>query len=109
MVLFLLFDAGLKIAKAPAAVQGTVQLGYPAGVIVWLGITLLVSTILYVIPQTAVLGAILLTGYLGGATATQVRVENAWYLFPPFLGVLIWGGLFLREDRLRELLPLRKT
>ena len=59
------------------------------------------------IPRTSVLGAILLTGYLGGATATQVRVEDPWFLFPVLLGVLLWGGLFLRNDTLRALLPLR--
>jgi DoxX-like family len=106
MILFLLFDASIKVIKAAPAVEGTVRLGYPAGVIVPLGIVLLICVALYAIPRTAVLGAILLTGYLGGATATQVRVEDPWFLFPVGIGVLVWGGLFLRDDRLRSLIPV---
>ena len=78
--------------------------------IVPLGIVLLVATALYLIPRTAVLGAILLTGYLGGAVATQLRVGNpllAYVFFPIYLGVLIWGGLYLRDWRMRTLIPLR--
>jgi len=102
VILFLLFDSTIKLIRAPAAVEGTVQLGYPAGVLVPLGIVLLISTILYAIPRTSVLGAILLTGYLGGATATQVRVQDPWFLFPVGLGVLVWLGLFLRDGRMRS-------
>ena len=107
---FLLFDAVMKLAKPPFVVQATVQLGYPERVIVGLGIVLMTCTILYLIPRTAVLGAILLTGYLGGAVATQVRVGNPLFthtLFPIYLDLLLWGGLFLREGRLRSLIPLR--
>jgi hypothetical protein len=104
VVLFLVIDGAVKVMQLTPAVEGTVELGYPADVVVWLGIVLLVSTILYSIPRTAVLGAILLTGYLGGATATQVRVENPWFLFPVLLGVLVWVALFMRDNRLRALI-----
>jgi hypothetical protein len=84
-------------------------LGYPESVILGLGIVLTASTLLYAIPRTAVLGAILLTGYLGGAVATHVRVGGGAFpvLFPVCIGVLLWGGLVLRDARLRSLLPLR--
>jgi hypothetical protein len=87
------------------------QLGFPESVIVGLGIVLLACVILYVIPGTSILGAILLTGYLGGAVASHVRVGDPLFshvLFPVYLGVLVWGGLFLREPRLRQLMPLGK-
>ncbi len=109
-ILFLLFDAVGKFVKPAPVVEGTVALGYSESVIVPLGIVLLVSTILYMIPQTAVLGAILLTGYLGGAVATHVRVGSplpTHILFPVYLGIMLWLGLYLRDHRLRELLPLR--
>jgi hypothetical protein len=108
--LFLLLDAAMKFVKPAPVVEGTVQLGYSPAVIVPLGIVLLVSTVLYLVPRTAVLGAVLLTGYLGGAIATHVRVANPLFthtLFPVYLGVLLWGGLLLRDRRLRALLPLR--
>jgi len=107
VVAFLLFDAIIKVVKLAPAVEGTARLGYPVSVVLPLGIVLLVSTALYAIVRTSVLGAILLTGYLGGATATQVRVQDPWFLFPVLLGVLVWTGLFLRDDRLRALIPLR--
>jgi ABC-type transport system involved in cytochrome c biogenesis permease component len=91
-------------------VEGTVKLGYSETVIVPLGIVLLTCTILYVIPRTSGLGAILLTGYLGGAVATHVRIGDPLFthvLFPVYLGVLIWGGLYLRDNRVRSLIPLR--
>jgi hypothetical protein len=107
--LFLLIDGAMKLVKPPIVVETTVQLGYPESVILKLGIVLLVCTTLYVIPRTAILGAILLTGYLGGAVATHVRVGADLFsmLFPVILGVLIWGGLYLRDDRLRAIIPLR--
>jgi hypothetical protein len=108
--LFLLIDGGAELAKPAPVVEGTVKLGYPESVIIPLGIVLLTCTILYAIPRTSVLGAILLTGYLGGAVATHVRVGDPFLthaLFPVYLGVLIWGGLYLRDDRLRALIPLR--
>ena len=108
--LFLLVDAVAKLFKPAPVVEGTVQLGYPESVIIGLGILLLICTVLYMIPRTSVLGAVLLTGYLGGATATHVRVGGPLFsiLFPGIFGILIWGGLFLREERLRALIPLRR-
>jgi hypothetical protein len=109
--LFLLADSVGKFVRPAPVVEGTVRLGYPESVILPLGIVLFACTLLYVIPYTSVLGAILLTGYLGGAVATHVRVGDpllSHILFPTYLGLLIWGGLFLREDRLRSLIPLRR-
>jgi DoxX-like family len=108
-VLFLLFDGVLKLFKTTDVVDVTVRLGYPESVIVSLGIILIASTIIYVIPLTTFLGAILLTGYLGGAVATHVRTDGPLFsiLFPVILGVLIWGGPFLRDKRLRAIIPLR--
>jgi hypothetical protein len=107
--LFLLFDAGLKIARARAAVEGTVKLGYSPSVIVPIGITLLICTILYAIPRTSVLGAVLITGYLGGAVATNVRAGlplAGYVLFPVYVGVLAWLGLYLRNTQVRRTLPV---
>lgn len=110
LALFMLMDAGMKLAKPPFVVEATVKLGYSEQVIVPLGVVLLVSTILYIIPATAVLGAILLTGYLGGAVATHVLVWEGWFpvLFPVVFGVVAWLGLVLRDAQLRSLLPLRR-
>lgn len=107
--LFLLADAIMKLVKPPFVVAETVRIGYPESVIIGLGVVLLASTILYLIPQTSVLGAILLTGYLGGAVATHVRFPEGWFpiLFPVIFGVLLWGGLWLRDGRLQRLIPLR--
>ena len=110
-VLFLLIDGVMKLVKPAVVVEGTVKLGYSETVIVPLGIVLLACTILYVIPGSSVLGAILLTGYLGGAVAANVRVGDPLFthvLFPVYLGVMIWLGLYLRDERLRALVPLRK-
>jgi hypothetical protein len=106
--LFLLFDSVVKLAKAPSAVQGTVQLGYPEGTVVPIGLVLLASLAFYLIPRTSILGAILLTGYLGGATATMVRVSSPWVLFPVVIGMLVWAGLYFRDEQLRALIPLRR-
>jgi hypothetical protein len=109
--LFLLVDSVGKLIRPAPVVEATVQLGYPESVLLGLGIVLLTCTVLYVIPRTAILGAILLTGYLGGAVATHVRVGSPLFshiLFPVYLGVLIWGGLYLRDERLRALIPLRR-
>jgi hypothetical protein len=107
--LFLLVDGVMKLLKPAIVTETTVQLGYPESVILGLGIVLLACTLLYLIPRSAVLGAILLTGYLGGAVATHVRVSAGLFeiLFPVIFGALLWGGLFLRDERLRELIPLR--
>src|SRR5207237_9300659 len=110
-VLFLVMDGVMKLGKPAIVVDSTVKLGYSETVILPLGIVLLSCTVLYVIPQTSVLGAILLTGYLGGAVATHLRIGNpllTHVLFPSYLGVLIWAGLWLRDGRLRALIPLRK-
>jgi hypothetical protein len=109
-ILFLLFDALGKFVKPESVVQGTAALGYSENVILPLGVVLLISTLLYVFPKTSVLGAILLTGYLGGAVATHVRMGNPLFthvLFPVYVGVLLWLGLYLRDTRLRALIPIR--
>jgi len=107
--LFLLVDGAMKLVKPDVVVKATVDLGYAESVIVPLGVVLLACTILYLIPPTAVLGAILLTGYLGGAVATHVRAGQGAFeiLFPVIFGALLWGGLVLRDERLRALVPLR--
>jgi hypothetical protein len=109
--LFLLFDGAMKLAKPDFVVEATVQMGFSESVIIPLGIVLLVCTVLYLVPPTAVLGAILLTGYLGGAVATHVRAGHGWFqtLFPTIFGVLLWGGLVLRDRRLRSLVPWRSS
>src|SRR5215467_15072975 len=103
LILFLAFDAGVKILNLRVAVQGTTGLGYPEHLVVVLGIVEFICLIAYIVPRTSVIGAILLTGYLGGATATQVRVGDPWFIFPVVVGVLVWVGLFLRDARLRPL------
>jgi hypothetical protein len=103
LVLFLLFDGVVKVIKLAPAMEGTGRLGYPLSLVVPIGIVELLCVVAYVIPRTSILGAILLTGYLGGATATQVRVEDPWFLFPVGVGVLVWVGLLLRDARLRSL------
>ena len=88
--------------------EGTAKQGYPANVAIPILIVEIICAILYAIPRTAVLGAILLTGYLGGAVATHVRASEPWFI-PVIVGVLVWLGLYLRDPRLRELAPLRKV
>jgi hypothetical protein len=110
-VLFLLVDAALKLLRLPQAVQGTVALGYPEGVVQGLGVVQLVCLAVYLFPRTAALGAILWTGYLGGAVATHVRVGNplaTHVLFPVYVAALLWLGLWLRDARLRASLPVRR-
>jgi hypothetical protein len=102
--LFLLADGVLRTVHFAPYVEGTVQFGYPAHLATPIGVTLTLCTLLYLIPRTAVIGAILLTGYLGGATASHVRVEDPFFLFAAVFGVLVWAGLYLREPRLRALL-----
>ena len=109
--LFLLVDSVGKLIPIPPAIEFTVRLGYPESTVQLIGMILLVCLILYVVPRTSVLGAVLLTGYLGGAVATQLRVGSpllSTTLFPIYIGVLVWGGILLREDRLRALFPLRR-
>ena len=106
-VLLLLLSAAMKLVKPPSVIQGFAHFGYPEGLIAGIGIAELACTVLYLIPRTAVLGAILLTGYLGGATATCLRAGESWVMAVA-CGVLVWAGLCLRDRRLRELLPLRR-
>ncbi|MGC4095580.1 MAG: DoxX family protein [Nitrospira sp.] len=107
--LFLLVDGAMKLVKPELVIRATVELGYAESVIIPLGIVLLACTILYLVPRTSVLGAILLTGYLGGAVATHVRAGHGPFeiLFPVVFGALLWGGLVLRDERLGSLLPFR--
>jgi len=109
MIAFLLFDGGSKLALESHVVEATTQIGFPLSVIRPLGMICLVSTILYAIPRTAILGAILLTAYLGGAVASKVRIEDPLFssiLFGVYFGILVWGGLYLRDARLRALLAV---
>lgn len=103
-VLFLVMDGGMKVVKPPFVVQATQQLGYPESMIVGIGLTLVVCTALYVIPRTAVLGAILLTAYLGGAVASNVRAGTPVFnvVFPVLFGVVVWASLVLRNRRLEK-------
>lgn len=108
--LFLIVDAVMKLVKPEPVVKATVELGFPETALVPLGIVLLISTLLYLIPRTNALGAILLTGYLGGAVATHVHVGHGAFeiLFPVIFGVFLWGGLWIRDERIRNILPFRK-
>lgn len=109
-ILFLFLDAVGKFVKPEPVVTGTLELGYKESVIMPLGVVLLVCVVLYAIPRTAILGAVLLTAYLGGAVATHVRIGNPLFshiLFPVYLGIFIWLGLYLRDMRLRQLVPFR--
>jgi hypothetical protein len=106
-VLLFLTGVIMTLLKPPQVVQGFTQFGFPESLLPKLGILELVCTILYVIPRTSVLGAILLTGYLGGATVTHLRVGQAFFM-PVIVGVLVWGGLFMRNPRVRDLIPLRR-
>jgi hypothetical protein len=105
-VLMLVFSATMKFVKPTMVVEGFTHLGWPERYALGLGIVELGCTVVYLIPRTAVLGAILMTGYLGGAIATHVRIGEPFY-FQVLLGVLVWAGLFLRDARLRALIPLR--
>ncbi|WP_211092344.1 DoxX family protein [Chitinophaga eiseniae] len=107
-VLFLLVDAVMKVVKAAASVQGSAQLGWPETQVQGIGIVLLLATILYAIPRTAVLGAVFVSCYLGGAVAVMSRL-NAPYYFPIVFGILIWVSLFLRIPALRTLFPVQKA
>lgn len=110
LVLFFIFDGVTKAIQEPHVMQAMAQGGYQPGVAMPLGITLLVCTLLYVVPKTSVLGALLLTAWLGGAVDSMVRMATPGhlFLFPVFFGVLVWLGLYLREERLKALLPFRR-
>jgi hypothetical protein len=114
VIAFLAFDVLIKFVTPapPPVLEAFAHLGWSPSLAPVLGILLLVSTVLYAIPKTSVLGAILLTGYLGGAIATHLRVGDPLFshvLFPTYLGVLLWGGLYLRDERLHTLIPLAKS
>ncbi len=111
VALFLTFDTVMKVLRLAPAIQATAELGYPADTVLWIGMIELVCVGLYLAPRTSVLGALLLTGYLGGAIATHLRVGSpllSHTLFPIYVALLLWGGLYLRETRLRALLPFRR-
>lgn len=109
-VLFLLVDSVIKLMKIDPVVESFMRLGYPVSLALGIGLVEIVCVVVYVIPRTSALGAILLTGYLGGAVATHLRIGSPFLthtFFPIYVGVLVWGGLFLREERLPALVPLR--
>ncbi len=103
-----LFGAVLKLSKAQSVVTGMMQYGIPERLVVPIGIIEAICVVLYVIPRVAVLGAVLMTGLLGGAIFTNLRVGDPTCVVPAILGVMVWAGLFLREERLRALIPLRR-
>ncbi len=107
-VLMLTMSAVMKLVQAKPVVEGFPAFGYALNLLVPIGVVELLCVIVYVIPQTAVLGAILMAAYLGGATATHVRVGQAAFIAPVLLGIVAWLGIWLREPRLRALTPLRK-
>lgn len=111
VVLFFVMDFTMKFLALPIVIETNAQLGYGADLVMPIGIILAVCTVLYVIPQTAVLGAILLTAYLGGAVASHMRIGSPLFshvLFGVYLGLFVWGGLYLRDPRLQALIPLRR-
>ncbi len=108
--LFMLFDGFMKMTTIAPVTESFIRLGYPLSVAKWIGIVQLLCVVVYLIPRTTMLGAILLTGYLGGAVATHVRVGDPLLthtLFPVFVAMFLWGGLYLRDTALRTLVPLR--
>jgi len=109
VILFLLMDAVMKIIQEEHSMKGSAELGWPTEAVQSIGIVLLIATILYAVPRTAVLGAILLTGYLGGAVSVMIMAKAPGhpYLFPVVFGVLVWAGQFLRDEKLRALIPFR--
>ena len=109
--LFLLVDGAMKLVKPAVVVEATTKLGYSESLIIPIGLLLIACTLLYLIPTTSVLGAILLTGYLGGAVATHVRASEGIFpiVFPVIFGALLWLGLYLTDTRLRALIPLRSS
>ncbi len=109
-VLFLLFDSGIKLANTSQVVDAMQKLGYPTAFDRGLGVLELLCVIVYLVPRTAIVGAVLLTGYLGGAIASHLRVADPWLgftQFPLYVAVLYWGGLYLRDSRVKLLLGRR--
>jgi hypothetical protein len=110
-VLFMLFDAGGKLLLESHVVEATTKIGYPVAAIQPIGIIALLCTILYAVPRTAILGAVLLTGFYGGAVASKLRIEDPLFssiLFGVYFGLIAWAGVYLRDERLRTLLPWRR-
>jgi hypothetical protein len=110
-ILFMLIDAGGKLFLESHVVASTTSIGYPVASIRPIGIIALICTILYAIPRTALLGAVLLTGFYGGAVASKLRIEDPMFssvLFGVYFGLIVWAGLYLRDERLRTLFPLRR-
>lgn len=107
IVLFLLFGSIYGIINAAKLAPQSAKYGYPEGAMLKIQITCIICALIYAFPRTAILGAILLTGYLGGATATHVRVSEPFFI-PILVAVLAWGGIFLRDEKLRALIPLRR-
>jgi len=107
-VLLTLLGAVMKVAKVAPAVEGMARAGFPERLVVPIGILELICVFVYLAPRTAMLGAILMTGLLGGATVTTLRIGDPTFPMPVILGMLAWGGLFLRDERLRALIPWRK-
>ena len=112
VVLFMLFDAAIKFLQPQAVLQTTItELGYKPHHLLVHGFSALLATLLYAMPRTSVLGAVLLTGHLGGAIASHLRVDNPLFsntLFPVYTAIFLWGGLWLRDERVRRLLPLSR-
>jgi hypothetical protein len=111
VILFMLFDSISKFLKPSSVVEGTLELGYAEHHIILIGILGLSSVILYTIPRTSVLGVVLLTGYFGGTIETLIRLDNplfTYILFPVYLAVLAWGGIWLRDEKLRKIFPLQE-
>ena len=110
-ILFMLFDSITKLIKTPQVIEGTVKLGYPVSEIPVIGLILLILTILYIIPRTSIFAAILITGYLGGAVASGLRIMCSLFsntLFPVYFAVFLWGGIYLRDDLIKKFIPFRK-
>lgn len=109
-VLFMLFDAIMKLAKPAPVLEASARIGIPASQIVSIGVLLLISTIIYAIPRSAVLGAVLLTGYLGGAVAIQMRAGSPAFetVFPVLFGIVLWAGVYLRDCGLRRVFPVKR-
>jgi hypothetical protein len=107
-VLWLRFSGTMKLLKAPAVIEGMAHYGYPERLILYIGVLEVEWAIVYLIPRTAILGAILMTGYLGGAAATNVRVGDPSFIGPVLARVFVWAGLYLRDRRLTELIPVRR-
>ena len=106
-ILLLVFSGVMKLLKPPSVVQGFAHYGYPDRLMLTIGLVEIACTVIYAIPRTSILGAILMSAYLGGATASNVRVGDPSFFATVLLGVLVWGGLFLRDDRIRALIPLK--